>query len=896
MSNENSPKATRRGAWLLACVVAALLGALAIGDTARSAPTADMSASIGGPYGATPGSEVSLSFSASNNGPERAQNPRVSLTLTLGTSTFVSLSAPTGWSCLTPAAGANVDSLSCSAAQLSAGQIGSFDLVIRVKPTFSGTIALGTRVGSTTADSVSSNDTSTSEIRVRPAADVSVSLSGPAAAPANTNVKYTVTLRNNGPNHASGIVLSITLPDQTWLTSVTSVSSSWSGCLWFEGDPAFRCSGSLYVGQVATVEFWAEVDATATGSLTARARAVYANDPNGSNDDAALTIPVTHPRADLSTSVNAFDFTAPGGTVNYVIRVLNNGPDTAYEPAVRFALPAQTTFVGLSPQTGGSCRARDAEYVCDDSPLAPGAADEYYLTVRVNAGATGSLTFSPRAETASTDPQSANNVATKTTTIADAADVGIELTGPANVEPGGEVAYQVTVTNHGPAAAHDVSWYAEDYPGTFVSLTAPAPWECNPPDPGATSPAGCNLASLESGASSTFELVVQIASDEAGPISNNVTVASLSDPNGANDNAQVETTIGTPPPTAPSAPRTLTATAGAGSVALGWSAPASDGGSPVTGYDVYAATASGGQGDTPLNATQLPTSATSYTATGLVNGQTYFFTVRARNDVGRSAPSNEASAVPWTPSGIVYDGEQLVASGFPLVASARVSGAAECTAGRTVTFSLDRSPLIGVVAPFVLGTATADASGVARADIASGDWLEGAYTVTASVDETVGCGAASAGAALTVGSLGTSAGGSGWYSLPGSGRVSFGFDVQRVGGSTYSGTLRLTHDARWRLRGSLTSYLRTGGGAGVARGVGELAWWNAALDRGRGDWQVAQTDVPYAIEFTATGPSKKTAPGTFGIRIGYTPVGPQPSPLPSSAPQNLSGGTITVAS
>lgn len=887
MSHEHFPKTTRRGAWLAACVVVATLGALAIGGTARSAPTADMSASIGGPYGATPGSQVSLSFSASNNGPERAQNPRVSVTLTLGTSTFVSLRAPTGWSCNTPAAGANVDSLSCSAGELSAGQSASFDLVIRVKPTFSGTIALGTRVGSTTADSVSSNDTSTSEIRVRPAADVSVSLSGPAAAPANTTVKYTVTLRNNGPSYASSVVLSVDLPDRTWLASV---SSTWDSCLWFEGDQSFRCDNSLYVGQVVTVEFWAEVDATATGSLTARARAVYANDPNGANDDAALTIPVTRPRADLATSVNAFDFTAPGGTVNYAIRVVNNGPDTAYEPGVRFALPAQTTFVGLSAQTGGSCRQDDEGYVCVDAPLAAGSADEYYLTVRVNAGATGSLTFSPRAQTASTDPTPENDVGSKTTTVADAADVGIELSGPASVEPGGEVAYDVTVTNNGPGTARDVSWYAEDYPGTFVSLTAPAPWECNPPDPGARSPAGCNLASLASGTSATFQLVVKLASDEVGPVTNGVTVASLSDPNGANDDASVETAIGTPPPTAPSAPRTLTATAGTGSVALGWSAPASDGGSPVTGYDVYVATTSGGQGDAPLNATPLPAGAASYTATGLVNGQTYFFTVRALNGVGRSAPSNEASAVPWAPSSVMYDGQQLVASGFALAASARVSGPAGCTGGRTVTFSLDRNPLLGVVGPFVLGTAASDPAGRATADVPTGDWVAGGYTVTASVAESTGCGAATAGATLTVGSLGTSAGGSGWYLLANSGRVSFGFDVRRVTGSEYSGTLRLTNDGRWRVRGSLTSYVRTSDGRGTASGAGELAWWNPALAGGRGDWQVARTDAPYTIEFTATGPNKKTTPGTFGIRIGYTPAGGQPAPLPSSAPQNLAGG------
>ena len=874
---------------MLLAATAALLAIF--GGTALGALTADMSVAITGPGTVAPGGQFSLSFTARNLGPERAQNARVSVTLTRGATTFVSLSGSNGWSCMTPAAGADVDSISCSIAQLVAPQAGEFTLVLRAKPGFTGSISAGARVTTTTADSNLANDTSQASVQVIPPGDLAVSLTGPAAAPANTAVTYEATVRNLGPSYASGARATVTMPRDLLIRSVSGFGMS---CNFDDLIGEARCSGSLYVGQVARIEVTALVDRTAAGPLTSRASAFFVNDPNTGNNTASVTTPVTHPRADVALSVNAFDFAAPNGTINYAITVRNNGPDIAYGPGVTLAVPAQTTFVDLQGLSGGHCLQEGSGWECSGPSLAPGQSTDYYLTVRVGAGASGAVSFSGQATTLSTDPTPGNDIATKSTTVAEAADVGIEISGPASVEPGAEVAYEVTVTNHGPAAARDVSWFAEDYPGTFVSLTAPDSWECNPPDFGATSPAGCNLASMDSGTSGTFQLVAQIASDEAGPIKNVVTVSSLSDPNGANDDAELETAIGTPPPTPPSAPRALTATAGEGSVTLGWSAPASDGGSALTGYDVYIASASGSQGDTPVNATPLSPNATSYVATGLVNGEASYFTVRALNAVGRSDPSNEVSAVPWAPSSVAYDGGQLVASGFPLAASARVSGPPECVAGRIVTFALDLPPVLGGAAPFVLGTATTDATGRATVEVPTGDWLEGSYTIAATAAEATGCGAASGGAAVTVGSLGNSAGGSGWYTLAGSGRVTFGFDVRRTTGSTYTGTFRVTNDGRWRLRGSLTAYVRTSAG-GTATGVGELSWWNPSLNNGRGDWQVARTDVPCTIEFTATGTNRKTTPGAFGVRIDYTPVAPQPSPLPTSAPQSLAGGGPVTA-
>lgn len=89
--------------------------------------------------------------------------------------------------------------------------------------------------------------------------------------------------------------------------------------------------------------------------------------------------------------------------------------------------------------------------------------------------------------------------------------------------------------------------------------------------------------------------------------------------------------------TAPDAP-VLSATAGTALVSLSWTAPA-DGGSPITGYNVYRGTASGGE--TLLVA---GVAGPTYDDTTAVTGTTYYYVVTAVNAVGESVWSNEVSA------------------------------------------------------------------------------------------------------------------------------------------------------------------------------------------------------------------------------------------------------------
>jgi len=177
--------------------------------------------------------------------------------------------------------------------------------------------------------------------------------------------------------------------------------------------------------------------------------------------------------------------------------------------------------------------------------------------------------------------------------------------------------------------------------------------------------------------------------------------------------APTVTAPGAPPASAPGAPTGLTATAGDTTVTLTWTAPSSNGGSVITGYNVYEGTTSGAEGAKAINASLV--GGTSYTVTGLANGTKCFFTVEAVNSVGNSAPSNEASATPvaGVPVQRIYGTDAIGTSIAISEAELPVSGSAKAVVlARSDFFSdaLAGGPLAAKVGGPLLITAGASSS------------------------------------------------------------------------------------------------------------------------------------------------------------------------------------------
>ncbi len=191
------------------------------------------------------------------------------------------------------------------------------------------------------------------------------------------------------------------------------------------------------------------------------------------------------------------------------------------------------------------------------------------------------------------------------------------------------------------------------------------------------------------------------------------------------------------PPVVPGSPGVPAAKAGDRSASLTWSAPAADGGSPVTSYLVTPYV-----GGVAQPAQDTGSSATSYTVTGLVNGAAVTFTVSARNAVG-AGPASGASS-PVTPAAL--PGQPTNVTAVAGNRSASVTWTAPASNGSAVT---------GYVVSTVAGASrisTTTAPGTTSV-VVSGLVNGTSYSVTVAAVNAVGTGLPSTAVAVAPGAV-----------------------------------------------------------------------------------------------------------------------------------------------
>ncbi len=223
---------------------------------------------------------------------------------------------------------------------------------------------------------------------------------------------YTITVANQGPNTATGVIVTDKLPPRF---SLTGVSASQGTC---QGEPLVCQVGSVNGGGQATISISGTPLASQI-SLTNSASVLSAlPDPDVSNNSVKVLTeviaPPGGPMADLSLVKNDDPNPATIGVpFTYTLEVTNNGPDTATNIILTDTLPRGFSL-GQVTLTQGICTG-SRELICQLGSLE--AESTATVTLPVISTTLGDFTNVAMVTSSTTDPQIGNNTDNEDTTV-----------------------------------------------------------------------------------------------------------------------------------------------------------------------------------------------------------------------------------------------------------------------------------------------------------------------------------------------------------------------------------------------------------------------------------------------------------------------------------------------
>ena len=523
---------------------------------------------FGAPVVVAPGGTVTYTQSVTNGGAFDAVNAVFSETIPANT-TFKSIVAASGWTCTTPAVGAT-GNITCTNPVFGAGTNGTFTVAVTVgAATPSGTQIVDVdNIVSGTSDPNLANNSATAITTVSVATSADLILSNVASAPtvtAGSTVTMVGSVFNQGPAAAGSTSFIENIPANTTFASLVP-PAGWN-CNPLPpagGTGTITCTiAALAVGGSATFSVVLNVPAgTAAGTVITAPATVSSVTPDANptnNDATATTLVASAGQSDLAVFTAATpNPVTQGNNITYTQSVTNNGPATETNATFKDTIPVNTTLVSFTPPANWTCNTIAAggtgTFTCTlnaGQTITNGTSVNFPMVVKVNlTTAPGTIiTNSPSVSSTVGDPNSANNTATASVSVASPTQADVSITKTASPEPvnqGTNLTYSLEVTNAGPAVAQNLT-VTDVLPGevTFSSVFTNM-GSCA--YTAATTTVLCSLSSLTVGSVAVITINVNAATFSANSLSSNTaTVTSgTSDPNSANNSSTAVSTIQAP--------------------------------------------------------------------------------------------------------------------------------------------------------------------------------------------------------------------------------------------------------------------------------------------------------------------------------------------------------------
>ena len=301
-------------------------------------------------------------------------------------------------------------------------------------------------VGATTTFPFTSLSTVPVVIIATPTADLAVDKAVSDPTPnVGDEITYTVTATNNGPNNATGVSVSDSLPAGLTFVSADPTQGTYSSAtgVW--------SVGTLNKGASASLLLRARVDSAIARTNTATIAASNAQDPNPANNTASAT--ETPQRADLVVTKTVSNATPNvGDQINFTVTLTNAGPNAATGVELEDLLPNGLTLVSSMPSQGDYDPGTGVWIVGTVAPATPQTLTIDARVVSAQASTnTATITGADQF-----DPNTANNEASVTETPQQADLAVTKTVSDATPNVGDQITFTITLTNSGPSNASGI--------------------------------------------------------------------------------------------------------------------------------------------------------------------------------------------------------------------------------------------------------------------------------------------------------------------------------------------------------------------------------------------------------------------------------------------------------